>query len=235
MKIITNLNLKRTLGITLAAASLYTAASCAKPDSVNKLPKDTFIAQKDSFPSAKDSTAIPKDTLVLTKDTISKPIEISPKGTDSLEVLKNAPSPKLKVCGKDTLAVIVVDLSKNVLYKYNQDGEPVCAYLVASGKEKYPTDKGLRVVLNIESYPYKSAPAATKRHKKPWDYGPRAIILQKLDPQTGKRTPTGEFIHGNNNPKSLGKYASLGCIRMDNEVIKQLAKEVQRGDLILIQ
>ncbi len=46
---------------------------------------------------------------------------------------------------------------------------------------------------------------------------------------------TGQFIHGNNDISSLGKYASLGCIRMDNEVIKKLAKEVKRGDIVVIR
>ena len=234
MKIINNFNLKKTLGITLAAASICSAASCIKSGSMT-LPEDRFVHQKDTLVLNKDSLDTPQDTLVLTKDSILKQIEISPKGTDTIPVLKNAPSPKLKLCGKDTIAAIVVDLSKNILYKYNDKGEPVCAYLVASGKEKYPTDKGLRVVINVESYPYKNAPKVTKRYKKPWDYGPRAIILETVDPETGKRGKTGEFIHGNNNPKSLGKYASLGCIRMDNEVIKKLAKEVKRGDLVLIQ
>ena len=232
MMITNNFSLKKTLGITLAAASLCSAASCIKSGSI-ALPKDTFTSQKDTVALKNDSTSLPRDTLVLTTDTASVPI--LPGGTDAPSVLKKAPSPKLKLCGKDTLAAIVVDLSKNVLYKYNSDGEPVCAYLVASGKEKYPTDKGLRVVTNIESYPYKYAPASTKRRKKPGDYGPRALILEKLDPETGNRSKTGEFIHGNNNPKSLGKYASLGCIRMDNEVIKKIAKEVKRGDLVLIQ
>ena len=43
------------------------------------------------------------------------------------------------------------------------------------------------------------------------------------------------LLHGNSNKSSLGKYASLGCIRMDNEVIKQLSKEVKRGDIIIIK
>ena len=45
----------------------------------------------------------------------------------------------------------------------------------------------------------------------------------------------GEFIHGNNNPASIGTYASHGCIRMDNDVIVQLSKEVKPGSYVLIQ
>ena len=63
---------------------------------------------------------------------------------------------------------------------------------------------------------------------------PKIICLQKVDPETGTRSSTGEFIHGNNNPASLGKYASLGCIRMDNDVIRELAANVKRGDIVVI-
>ncbi len=234
MNIINNINLKKTLGLTLAAASVCTVASCGRTNSMTQ-PPDIFV-QTDTLPLKTDSAQLPKDTLVLSKDTFElKADTILPQGTDSPSVLKKAPSPKIKLCGKDTLAKIIVDVSKNVLYKYDENGEPVKAYLVATGKPRTPTDKGLRVVIAVESYPYKSAPPSTKRRKKPWDYGPRALILEKLDPETGARSKTGEFIHGNNNPKSLGKYASLGCIRMDNEVIKQIAKEAKRGDLVVIQ
>ena len=46
---------------------------------------------------------------------------------------------------------------------------------------------------------------------------------------------TGQFIHGNNDVTSIGKRASKGCIRMDNEVIKYLASIVKRGDFVIIK
>lgn len=162
-------------------------------------------------------------------------VEIPPQGSVNKYVLLTAPDSEIYIEGEKRNAKIIVDISKNVLYKYNDDGEAEAAYLVASGKKTAPTDIGVRVVSHVESYPYKNAPASTKRHRQPWNYGPRAIILEKLDPETGRRSQTGEFIHGNNNPDSLGKYASLGCIRMDNEVIKQLAREVKRGDIVIVK
>ena len=91
------------------------------------------------------------------------------------------------------------------------------------------------MVTHVETYPYRSAPMATKRRRNPNDYGPRIICLETVNPKTGAKGSTGEFIHGNKNPNSLGKYASLGCIRMDNEVIKELAKQVKRGDIVVIK
>ena len=167
-------------------------------------------------------------------DTFEYVNPISPKGTSSPYVLMEAPSPEVEIAGEKKLAAIVVDLSKNVLYKYNEFGFAEAAYLVATGKKSTPTDTGVRVVKNIESYPYRTASKNTKRYKNPRDYGPKALILEIIDPKTGKQTPTGEFIHGNNNPSSLGKYASKGCIRMDNEVIREIASQVEKGDIVLI-
>ena len=159
---------------------------------------------------------------------------VTPKGTTSASVLFHAPSPYITVKGEEKIATIVVDLNKNILYKYDSLGIPQKAYLIASGKSKTPTDTGIRVVSHVERYPYKSAPQTTKRYKNPSDYGPRTIILLKIDPITGEKTPTGEFIHGNNNSSSIGKYVSKGCMRMDNEVIKELASQVKRGDIVVI-
>ncbi len=171
----------------------------------------------------------------LTEDVFERKDKIPPSGTTAKSVLKNAPSPNVTVAGRRRKATIVVDLSTNVLYKYDKSGKATHAYLVASGKKSTPTDPGLRVITNIERYPYRTAPAKTKRRRNPRDYGPRILILQKVDPRTGRRSPTGEFIHGNHNANSLGKYSSLGCIRMDNAVIIKLAAEVQKGDLVLIK
>lgn len=156
-------------------------------------------------------------------------------GTTNIHNLIGAPSAEVTIAGVKHNAVIVVDISKNVLYKYDSEGHPEAAYLVASGKKNTPTDVGVRIVTHTETYPYRTAPARSKRRRTPRDYGPKIICLNKIDIKTGEQSPTGEFIHGNNNPSSIGKYASHGCIRMDNEVIKQLAKEVKRGDIVIIR
>lgn len=158
-----------------------------------------------------------------------------PEGTSDKEVLAGAPNPNINIQGQIKTAKFVVDLSKNVLYKYNIQGKPEMAYMIASGKPSTPTSKGVRVVTHTETYPYRTAPAHTKRRRNPSAYGPKIILLNKLDPNTGEKSDIGEFIHGNNNFDSLGRYASHGCMRMDNEVIKQLAAEAKRGDIVIIK
>lgn len=42
-------------------------------------------------------------------------------------------------------------------------------------------------------------------------------------------------IHGNNNPASIGKEVSLGCIRMYNPDVVELAKYTRIGTPVVIQ
>ena len=169
------------------------------------------------------------------RDTFERTTIIVPEGTSDKAVLKNAPNPDIKINGENKKAVIVVVLEKNILYKYDNEGRAESAYMIASGKPSTPTDKGVRIVTHIENYPYRTAPRHTKRRRNPRAYGPNVICVNKINPQSGEQSQTGEFIHGNNDSSSLGKYASNGCMRMDNEVIKKLSKEVKRGDIIIIK
>lgn len=168
------------------------------------------------------------------QDTFEYVIPPAHGSSDSL-MLAKAPNPMITVQGEKKNATIVVDISKNILYHYDQNGKPLSAYLVASGKPKSPTKEIVSIVSHVEKYPYKTAPPHTKRHRSPRSFGPKAIILNKLDTITGNQTSSGQFIHGNNDVSSLGKYESLGCIRMDNEVIKELAKKVKHGDIVIFR
>lgn len=159
---------------------------------------------------------------------------VSVKGCKSPKILNEAPSPDTYIEGKLQKACIVIDLNKNYLYKYDSEGKATDVYLVASGKKSTPTDTGVRVVSHVENYPYRTAPYKSKRRHNPNAYGPKIIILNKLNTTNGVQSACGEFIHGNNDSSSLGKYASQGCIRMDNDVIKILSKQVKRGDIVKI-
>ncbi len=160
---------------------------------------------------------------------------VTPAGTQDSLTLKNAPNPEVTINGETHKAVIVVDIEQNTLYKYDKDGSPEKAYLVCSGKAKTPTKKRISVVSHVEKFPYKYAPANSKRKNNPYPYGANIIVLDKVDPETGEKTNTGQWIHGNNKASSIGKRESQGCIRMDNEVIKQLSAQVKRGDIVLFK
>ena len=157
----------------------------------------------------------------------------------SSEELLAAPSPLVNIAGEEKKVGIVVDTKTNKLYRYDDSGEVIDGYHVATGKLKSNgkslTTPGIRRVHHIEDYPYSKA-YGTKRKANPKAYGPNILYLTIINPKTGKEEGSnGEFIHGNNNPSSIGKYASHGCMRMDNDIIKQFADEVEVGTLVLIK
>jgi len=164
--------------------------------------------------------------------------QITPQGTKNLAILAQAPKPDVTIARVKKKAGIVVDLKKNILYRYDKDGKPVNAYLIASGAVDSPTNTGVRIVSHIETYPYKTA-KGTKRSQNPNDYGPKILILKIVDPKTGKQSYTGEFIHGHLSyydtfEATKDRRVSHGCMRMDNDVIQTLAKEVKPGELVII-
>lgn len=161
--------------------------------------------------------------------------EVTPEGTSDPLVLINAPSPKTKIMGEEKSAIFVVDTKNHTLYQYDNAGNPICAYLVATGRKEKPTHKGVRIVSHVEQENYKTAPRNTVRYNNPSAFGPRIILLKTVDPETGKRGDNGEYIHGNNDPNSLGKSASGGCVRMDNKVIIRLSQIVKHGDVVIVR
>ena len=173
--------------------------------------------------------------------TTNNPININEYNPTALsfEDLVNAPNPLININGKNINAGIVVDVHSNKLYRYTPDGEIIDGYHVATGilgkNGKSITDTGIRQVDHIETYPYKSA-VGTKRKRNPKAYGPNVLYLTIVNPKTGEILGSnGEFIHGNNNPASIGTHASHGCIRMDNDIIKKFAQEISPGTYVLIK
>ena len=168
----------------------------------------------------------PQDTFVKTG--------VSPQGVSDSTILAFAPSPDIKIRGVAQKAKIVVDINNNILYLYNNNGKAVNAFSVATGKESTPTHRGIRVVGYIETYPYENAGRWTKRRKYPDSFGPNILHLYTVDPDTGARGDNGEYIHGNNNPESIGQKVSHGCMRLDNDVAAALSEIVHSGDFVLV-
>ena len=145
-------------------------------------------------------------------------------------------SPELTVGDKTVYPAIVVSLSEGRLYHYDYDTYLYDVYPIASGKTSTPTKSGLRIINNIENYPYNEAPKSTKRYKNPNDYGTHILNLSIVDPKTGEITGNdGQYIHGTFKPDSIGKKVSKGCIRVQNEVIDFLAETLKAGQYVLIK
>lgn len=121
-------------------------------------------------------------------------------------------------------ARLTVDLSERKMSVY-ENGEVVRTYPVAVGRASNPTPQGSfrtgRIVWNPGWNPPNSEWA---RGEKPRAHG------DPKNPMRGVKIYFREpayFIHGTNDPGSIGSAASRGCIRMREADAKSLARWIE--------
>lgn len=134
---------------------------------------------------------------------------------------------------------IVINMTELRLYRFSSDGNLVMTYPVSMGKVGWRTPSAETSIVNKKEYPTWYVPKSIKEHhlkltgKELPDFippgpknplGTRAIYL-------GIR---GYLIHGNNNPSSIGKYVSSGCIRMYNRDVEEVFETVEVGERVTI-
>lgn len=119
--------------------------------------------------------------------------------------------------------VIVVSLEDRKLALV-ENGEVVKVYSVAVGKLSTPSPTG---TFSIE-----------RRVKNPTYHHDGRTVLPGPGNPVGTRwmglSKAGYGIHGTNEPKSIGKAASHGCIRMAKPDLEELYARVQVGDTVEI-
>lgn len=119
---------------------------------------------------------------------------------------------------------IVVNIPGFTLYLY-ENGVAVRSYPISIGSELKPSLMGETTIINKVSDPTYYPPRWWERGLEPIPPGP--------DNPVGTRWLGLGFpsygIHGTNNPDSIGKAASSGCIRMRNADVEELADMVRIG------
>lgn len=105
---------------------------------------------------------------------------------------------------------IQVSLGQRRLTLLN-NGRVVRTFPIAVGKMLTRTPLGEYVIVNREPNPG----------------GPYGVLWLSLSRR-------GYGIHGTNNPSSIGKAVSLGCIRMQNNDVLELANQVPNGTRVVI-
>lgn len=120
---------------------------------------------------------------------------------------------------------IIIDLSERSL-TYLQGAEEVLVTSVAVGNQRSPTPTGVFYVTDA---------VVVTDETGPW--GPRALGLSaRSDTITEFNGGDGIIgIHGTNNPSSIGKAVSLGCVRLPNDVIEDLFALVPVGTPVEIR
>ncbi|MBV7506897.1 L,D-transpeptidase family protein [Bacillus sp. sid0103] len=106
---------------------------------------------------------------------------------------------------------ILISVGKRSLTLYN-NGRLVKIFPIAVGKMLTNTPAGEFVIVNRQYNPG----------------GPFGVLWLSLSKH-------GYGIHGTNNPSSIGKAVSHGCVRMYNRDVLQLAEMVPNGTRVIIR
>lgn len=235
-----------TTAIGIAVTAMFTG--CATQPSSNK---ETSAVVEQEVPNSTQGTPAKSQN----PPASSTPVQTTPKATDApvkpavtpkpeiptvdkfaevdkKNIAAGAPSSKVTIKGVDYSARIVVSKKEHTTFVYDKDGVFVKKFANAVGAKGSETDEGIRQVTGIFKHPYKELSGLI--HEQPDLFGPFAILDNKVDPITGKITYTAEWLHGTNNPASIGTDASHGCVRHLNEQIKEIIKYVAPGDYIKI-
>jgi hypothetical protein len=106
-----------------------------------------------------------------------------------------------------------------------EDGEVKKVYPIAVGKAATPSPSGSFTIAN--------------RVTNPTYYHPGKVIPSGPENPLGNRwiglSQKGYGIHGTNEPRSIGKAASHGCIRMAKADLEELFEIVRSGDVVEIR
>lgn len=119
---------------------------------------------------------------------------------------------------------IVVSLADRKLALV-EDGTVKKIYPVAIGKETTPSPTGSFTIANRVTNPTYYHPGQVVEPGPQNPLGTRWIGLNQK----------GYGIHGTNAPKSIGKAASHGCIRMAKKDLEELFEIVRPGDVVEIR
>ena len=118
---------------------------------------------------------------------------------------------------------VVVDLSRRLLTLYRA-GRPVLRAPVAVGAPATPTPTG-RFYVNQRLIP--GDPSG------PW--GPAAIGVSAHSDVLRNWLQGGPIaIHGTNEPWSIGRAASHGCIRLENDTLRKVFRQAPAGTPVII-
>ena len=120
--------------------------------------------------------------------------------------------------------LVIVNQSKyNMTLSYYSNGILVKSFHCATGKPSTPTPNTIYKVIDKEKnrmYYTKQIPGGSPRNP----LGTRFILL----------TASGYAIHGTNDPSSIGKKVSNGCIRLKNSDVEWLYDIISRGTTVIV-
>jgi len=125
---------------------------------------------------------------------------------------------------------VVVDKSENQLRLY-EGSQLIRTYPVATGADQSITPEGRFTIVFKTHYPGWTNPRTNEFIPGCTPHNPLGTRWLGLSIGGGRRYG----IHGTNDPSSIGKRITLGCVRMYNEDVQELYDLVPLGTIVTIQ
>lgn len=131
---------------------------------------------------------------------------------------------------------IVVELDNHRITVTNAD-QVIMQTKIGVGRANTPTPGGRYYIKELIRPCYSDGKGGTCVQTDAGPYGPYAYGLSGFSPVlTDYRGGRGELgIHGTNEPDKIGTDVSKGCIRMNNDEIRKLAKILPLGTPVIVE
>lgn len=133
---------------------------------------------------------------------------------------------------KEPAGTIIIDTPSTFLYYVNGDGTAV-RYGIGVGREGF-TWAGTERITRMAEWPDWHPPAEMIERQ---PYLPRFMAGGPGNPLGARALYLGKTIyrvHGTNQPSTIGKFVSSGCIRMLNEDVEDLYTRVKVGTKVVV-
>jgi lipoprotein-anchoring transpeptidase ErfK/SrfK len=133
---------------------------------------------------------------------------------------------------KEPAGTIIIDTPSTFLYYVNGDGTAV-RYGIGVGREGF-TWAGTERITRMAEWPDWHPPAEMIERQ---PYLPRFMAGGPGNPMGARALYLGKTIyrvHGTNQPSTIGKFVSSGCIRMLNDDVEDLYTRVKVGTKVVV-
>jgi len=134
---------------------------------------------------------------------------------------------------------IVINMPELRLYYFTADGSRVYTYPVGMGRDEWRTPLAQTTVISKETDPVWRVPPSIHKYVLEESGKDLPAVVEPgpenpLGPYALRLGTAGYLIHGTNQPWSIGKYVSSGCIRLHNEDITELYEHAKVGTPVAI-
>jgi lipoprotein-anchoring transpeptidase ErfK/SrfK len=171
-------------------------------------------------------SAFPSDEAVAT------PADSADEAVDSNELPDRLRRTTVALNTNESPGTIIIDTGNTVLYYVLGQGRAI-RYGVGVGREGF-TWSGVQTITNKAEWPDWHPPAQMIARQ---PYLPRFMAGGPGNPLGARAMYLGSSdyrIHGTNDPTTIGKFVSSGCIRLTNEDVTDLFSRVSVGTKVVV-